>query len=222
MGKPCQKVVMAYNTSVQSSTGYTPFFLMFGCEARLPADLVYGSNPSESATPAEYAHHLKQSLQQAYACAKANKYTVAKTRRKEHHNAQAHGKAFEVGDFVWLHLPYTPMGQSRKLRNPWNGPHRVLTQLHDCTYRIVSLQDGKEQVVHFNRLKPYRPDTRHTPPVYLDTSNLHSEERAVTGTSLEVNSDGEEPGLPQDQPLPRRYPQRMCRPQDRLIDNYTI
>ena len=104
-----QKVVMAYNTSVQSSTGYTPFFLMLGREARLPADLVYGSSPTESSTPAEYARLMTQSLQQAYACARANN-TIAKVKQKEHHDAQAHGQAFKAGDSVWLHLPYTPRG----------------------------------------------------------------------------------------------------------------
>ena len=31
--KHVRKVVMACNASVQTSTGYTPFFLMFGCQA---------------------------------------------------------------------------------------------------------------------------------------------------------------------------------------------
>ena len=39
-------VVFSYNTSIHSSTGFTPQFLTFGAEARLPADLVFGaSNP---------------------------------------------------------------------------------------------------------------------------------------------------------------------------------
>ena len=80
-------------------------------------------------------------------------------------NTKTYSHEYEAGDLVWLHLPHTPQGQSRKLRNPWNGPHRVLARLHDCTYSIISLQDNKEQVVHFNRLKPYRPDTRHSRPI---------------------------------------------------------
>ena len=36
-----RKVCMAYNSSVQSSTGNTPFYLMFGCQAQLSVDIIY-------------------------------------------------------------------------------------------------------------------------------------------------------------------------------------
>ena len=36
-----RKVCMAYNTSVQCSTGNTPFYLMFGRQAHIPVDIMY-------------------------------------------------------------------------------------------------------------------------------------------------------------------------------------
>ena len=51
--KEClSKVCFAYNTNVQASTGYAPFYLMFGRQAKLPVDLMYGMDN----TPDMYVH----------------------------------------------------------------------------------------------------------------------------------------------------------------------
>ena len=46
--------MFAYNTSVHSTTVFTPYFLMFGVEARVPSEILVGL-PEMERTPAAYA-----------------------------------------------------------------------------------------------------------------------------------------------------------------------
>ena len=96
-------VCYAYNTSVQSSTGFTPHFLMFGREARLPVDLQFGTSFSESVSPDQYVQRLQHTLNYAYQLARDTLGEVQE-RQKCIYNRSVHGSPFVEGDLVWLHF----------------------------------------------------------------------------------------------------------------------
>ena len=72
------RVCMAYNISEHPSTGHTPFFLMFGCQARIPADLMLGTvTPSTNST--EYATALQDTFASTYDQAREQDWSETKS-----------------------------------------------------------------------------------------------------------------------------------------------
>ena len=94
-----RRVCMAYNTSVHPTTGYTPFFLMFGRQARLPVHLMYGTADQEDQPVDEYVRQLKETLVEAYDRVREE----TQTSQKQFYDRKVHGRPYDPGDLVWLH-----------------------------------------------------------------------------------------------------------------------
>ena len=207
------RVCFAYNTSQQESTGFTPFYLMFGRQARIPLDIMYQTPVTEARNVSQYMWTFRKSLQDAYALARDNLQT-ASSRQKELYDGKIHGKPYKVGDLVWLHNPAMPRGQARKLYCPWTGPYKVVKMLSTVVYRIQDTRGRRRRkVIHFNRLKPYlsRSNPLSDQAVTVDPVTMDSNQSTPTatqppGTTLCLLDDEiDEADLDQHQASPLHY-----------------
>lgn len=223
------KACMAYNTSVHATTGFTPFYLMFGRQARIPVDLMYGTAEPESVSCGEYATKLQESLSTAYKLARGA-LAEKQERQAELYNKKVHGAPYEVGALVWLLNPHVPRGKSKKLHRWWTGPFKVVKQLSDVTYRIQHVNSrAKRLVVHFDRLKECHPNVRlskqsddNQPQANVHHVRAQQQPNQEFGTHLDVveDIDSTDNQCPDQHPpspppvVPPRYPARRRRPPD--------
>ena len=63
---------------------------------------------------------------------------------------------------VWLLDPVVAEGQSKKFHHPCKRPFHILKRISECNY-LVESSAGKctQTIVHFNRLKLYKPGTQY-------------------------------------------------------------
>ena len=113
-------MVHAYNSTKHDSTGYSPFFLMFGRQPRLPVDVYLGNAP-KSATVSKY----QESLEKAF-CAASETNDQARKRQAKHYNKKARGPMLNVGDSVLV--------KNLGLK----GKHKLANKWRDEVYTIVS------------------------------------------------------------------------------------
>ncbi|KAK2727028.1 hypothetical protein QYM36_007772 [Artemia franciscana] len=79
----------------------------------------------------------------------------AKLKQKETYDRDAKDIRFNEGDLVLLHVP--PVARHNKLdRIRWLQPYRVIRLLgNEVNFEILRVADGKTEIIHHNRLKPY-------------------------------------------------------------------
>ena len=200
---------LAYNTSVHPTTGYSPFYLMYGRQVRMPIDIMFGTPTPDTASPSEYADDLRKRLEKAYQQVR-EQMGHQLDRQKELYDRKVHGKLFEAGDLVWLFSPVVPRGCPKKLHRPWTGPFKVVSRLSDVTYRIENVQLRRNRlVVHFNRLKACPPHMRLNQEKAPLQHHQHSLPPEPVGSNLEIIDDP-------DYRSELRYPRRQRRPPDYL------
>ena len=102
----------AYRSSVQESTGFTPFFLMHGREARIPVDLVYGE-PQIEERDHDFVIWQQENLSEAFTLTRQHLAQAAR-RRKTRYDLRTRPQKFPVGSKVWCYVPRRYKGRYQK------------------------------------------------------------------------------------------------------------
>ena len=151
-------LVHAYNCTRNESTGYAPFFLMFGRHARLPIDIAMGVEPEERQrhqTTSSYAKELKEKLEAAYKIA-SKEGEGAAVRQKDRYDKKVRGSTVEVGDRVLVRkVGFT---SKQKLANHWEDDVYEVKEQPDKSIPVFVVKgegkEGKTRILHRNMLLP--------------------------------------------------------------------
>ena len=173
--RPC---TFALNTSRNRSTGMTPYFLMFGREARTKTDLIYGNLPQQvSRGPCEHANQMRDRLQSAYQYVRFNLGQAIERTRKQY--TQKDKDQFKPGDLVYLCTPRLQEGAGKKFSQYYSGPYRITEKLCDVLFRIVDHGEWNskriEIVASIDRLSHYW-STQEPMQCNLDPGDLQIED----------------------------------------------
>ena len=146
----------AVRATPSSTTGFSPNLLMLGREVFSPADLTFALPEPDAKSPPEFVRHLQERLKTVHELARSRLKAVQRY-QKRHYDLKTRITQYNVGDLVYCLKSAHKVGQSKKLNPVWQGPHLVTEVISPLLLRIQDRR--REQVVHHDRLKPYRERT---------------------------------------------------------------
>jgi transposase InsO family protein len=173
-------------------TGFSPFKLMFGVEARLPVcgETPYVLDMRNPSDLVEIRAQLRRDMENNRNLAQSNTQQ-ARMRDSTRFNASATLDPLEIDDWVLLRA------QSRKKLQPvWIGPYKVVQVAPYDTYRLKSPEGYLvPALVHRNRLKRAHLDPRHPPSRFWWKEDV-SEELFNEGEDERGTAEGNEGNTP--------------------------
>jgi hypothetical protein len=150
---------IAVNNSVQSSTGFTPYFLNYGQHPRLDMDVVIPSIRNESV--ADLMKQLHESISEA-------KKNMQDARDKQTHYANQHRRdfVFKQGEEVLLSTQNLklPKNLTHKLASRYTGPFTITGVVGPAAYKLELPAAWKiHNVFHVSLLRRYHKDAERFP-----------------------------------------------------------
>ncbi|CAK1580066.1 unnamed protein product [Parnassius mnemosyne] len=137
--------MLAYNTSVHSTTHYTPHELMFGSKPYIPNSIY---NESLGATYPDYVRMLQNRLKHSREKA-LDFIRKSKESSKSYYDTHTRPVKYKVGECVYIknHL------RLRKALSPlWKGPYKIVKVHSNNT--LTLLINRRHVTHHFDQVKP--------------------------------------------------------------------
>lgn len=143
------ELVYAYNVTPHSTTGYSPYYLLFGVDPHLPVDALLGQESTVEPSHDWLAIHQRR-LNDAHA--RAKEYCEQKAaERISMHNEKVYCPPIELGQIVYVRN--RPPGRN-KIQDAWKPiPHRVV-QIQGTTYTVEPVEGGPTKRVNRVDIRP--------------------------------------------------------------------
>ena len=207
----------AYNAAMHESTGFSPFFLMFGRHPRWAIDAFLGIRSSEERkSNQDYADKLKNRLSDAYKCAseeaahKGEKY-------KHYYDTGIRHSVLEAGDRVFVKK--VGIKSKHKLADIWEStPYVVISQLMpDIPLYMVKKENStnKPKPLHRNMLLPFNalPSSLEEEPTKPKKPTHVVQEETYTDSSTDSSADEDDEQTLEQPAIPRYIiPQKRSPP----------
>lgn len=155
--KHVPELVHAYNCTRHHTTGLSPFYIMFGRQPRLAADVVLNlKTPGrETSSSSSFVADLAKRLEATYKIAHdAIKKAGAKAKRL--YNPKVRGAVPEVGDLVMVKL--TGLPGSNKITDKWESEPYVVVRKPNPDMPVYTVQrengTGRVRTLHRNLMLP--------------------------------------------------------------------
>ena len=150
-------MVHAHNCTRNAATGFSPYYLLFGREPRLPVDVEFGLQRGSQKGPlgeSGYVSQLRRQLKFAH-----NKAKLVAPRQQARHrklyDRKCRGATLDIGDLVLVK------------QTAWKGRHKIQDCWEEEEYQVVdqptpglpvyvvkSIAGGRPRVLHRNLLLP--------------------------------------------------------------------
>ncbi|KAG7559439.1 Ribonuclease H domain [Arabidopsis thaliana x Arabidopsis arenosa] len=145
-----QPVLWAYRTTPRRATGETPFSLVYGMEAVVPAELnVLGLRRSEAPLNEESNSKLLEDVldtideRRDQSLIRLQNYQQLPAR---YYNSKLKNRPLNVGDFVLRRVfDNTKEEGARKLGINWEGPYQITEKIRNGVYRLQDLDGNPVQ-----------------------------------------------------------------------------
>jgi hypothetical protein len=153
-------VSLAINTSINSSTRYSPSFLVFGRQIPLPSHLAFLPSPPSYAEELTMAQQIGEQLQKIWKIA-SHHLGKSQANMKQQYDKKTNIKELYVGQIVFVSKPNLDADEKcAKLKNRFDGPFVITAFSKNGVNAFIKPYESKAKDsyrLHINRLKPATP-----------------------------------------------------------------
>ena len=175
-------VIFGYNTSIQESTHFSPF------------EILYGGRKSKLPQQIDLNQHkilIDEMIKKAQIMKKQARENLLKSQQtqKKYHDEKHNDIEFEENDLVMVKNP-----SSQKLESKYSGPYKILQKLSKLNYKIALPSGSRmDDVIHISRLKKVNKQIDPALPYQTsqsDREDEHFEIESILDKKFMISNDG--------------------------------